>query len=541
MCRTAAVALSLLLVSLAPAGFVLADDAPTGPLDRAGREQWVRAALDQMDRANAVVLEPDAVAQQHARFERMLAPLVEGDPGWGKAVAEFEAELHLSQRAAIEHLTRQLRIQVYETFRRDRPEFDRRRDAMQSLTTAWTDAGSPAWEQHKLVDWLQTALVRSRRADGGALPPIPSFAAGPPVAVQIVQVEPPPPAATLAPAPPPAPTPAPTLESAPAPSVALPLPTLVEPPAPSDPVFRSPAAGQTPDRPTPIPAPRVTSPAPLTPPAPSARTEAAPAPAGQTTLSGPIGRTSHKPVAAPAAPTLPGVPSGSPSVLVLPVPPATAAEHKSQPVPVVRAPQPPAPPAAAAEPIDPKTPSPRTPRPEPPGGAAAPVRSNEPRPAPALAAPADVPEPDRPVDVSPNPAAPAPSSPRDRAKVNLRELAAQIAGNNLALEKLVVELEQRATWSPEGLESILDRATPLLSRKDDLKMFYDLLGADQREQVGQLNSGSEVISAIGARIARARVRAQQPDYPGGDAARQAQLRKLDALSKKLSKIVFGDL
>ncbi len=62
---------------------------------------------------------------------------------------------------ALERAARDYRIQVYETFHLDRPEYDLRRGEWEQIEQSWRNAGSPAAEQAKLVKWLTNATAQS--------------------------------------------------------------------------------------------------------------------------------------------------------------------------------------------------------------------------------------------------------------------------------------------------------------------------------------------------------------------------------------------
>ena len=56
----------------------------------------------------------------------------------------------------LEKAARDYRIQTYETFHKDRAEYDRRQAEAASVQKAWTDAGENDEEQPKLIDWLES-------------------------------------------------------------------------------------------------------------------------------------------------------------------------------------------------------------------------------------------------------------------------------------------------------------------------------------------------------------------------------------------------
>ena len=72
---------------------------------------------------------------------------------------------------------RGFRIQVYHTFHRTRPEFDRRRAAGEQALTAWKQAGGQAHQADALVEWYRQAKVASSPSAASELPPVPKFPA----------------------------------------------------------------------------------------------------------------------------------------------------------------------------------------------------------------------------------------------------------------------------------------------------------------------------------------------------------------------------
>jgi len=81
--------------------------------------------------------------------------------------------------ASVEDAARAFRIQVYQTFRLDRDEFDRRRAEWHRLEQAWIAAGKPDSEAHLLVNWLEEATEQSKSDSTGPLPELPKIAVTP--------------------------------------------------------------------------------------------------------------------------------------------------------------------------------------------------------------------------------------------------------------------------------------------------------------------------------------------------------------------------
>jgi hypothetical protein len=77
--------------------------------------------------------------------------------------------------AAVAAAARGMRIQIYETFREDRPEYDRRQQAWEQVKKAWDAAGSPAGEREKFIRWCVDVESHSRGDSIEAMPEAPKF------------------------------------------------------------------------------------------------------------------------------------------------------------------------------------------------------------------------------------------------------------------------------------------------------------------------------------------------------------------------------
>jgi hypothetical protein len=87
------------------------------------------------------------------------------------------AESASAGRSLLEDAARDYRIQVYETFRLDRPEFDRRRAEWRQLEQSWEAAGRLDREMPALLDWLAEATAQSQSDSIGELPEAPKIVA----------------------------------------------------------------------------------------------------------------------------------------------------------------------------------------------------------------------------------------------------------------------------------------------------------------------------------------------------------------------------
>jgi len=539
--------LGVLLVVPAGAGEPASGD-PLAPLEKMNtpaRQAWVETMLARLDEANRVVLAPEAVTKQHARFEQSLRGFVENRADWRAQVASFEEELVLSQRAAIEHLTRRYRLEAYQQFRNDRAGFEQCRLILERLMTAWRRSASPRAEQHKLIAWLDAATQRSVEGKLASLPPLPDFRAG---------------RAAVASAPPAA-----------LPEVDLGLPSVSRGPG-------VPLAGPRParwlaDRIGVTAGPELSRPAAFhTAPdveLPLAVHASSPRPNHVALIP------SFEPVgfAASLRPTM--VASSSRTTWRRPASVAVVTRPMSSLRPSVASRSASPSPASSGDPlafartrVDRLTMVStfgRTARPDNATtlGSGTPGRTTAGSAALARAgsAPADSYQTGRVASGSLSGDSLASFDPRRSSlgefpkknasgprlgesaaagAPNMDELAARIRGNNVALRKLAAQLYEDRRWDAKSLSAILDQLTPLVERKDDLKLVCELIPPQHRDRVGDLESGSDLISDLGTKIARARTQIEQGDFPGSSGERKAELDQLDRLSQKLASLVFTD-
>jgi hypothetical protein len=77
----------------------------------------------------------------------------------------------------LESAARAYRMQVYETFHLDRPEFDLRRAEWRRIEQSWQAAGKPDRDVPALLHWLADATTRSQVDSIGPLPEAPKIVA----------------------------------------------------------------------------------------------------------------------------------------------------------------------------------------------------------------------------------------------------------------------------------------------------------------------------------------------------------------------------
>lgn len=77
-----------------------------------------------------------------------------------------------NQELSVERAARQFRINVYDTYRNDRPTYDRLRATGDELLSKWEDAGHPIRHHDEVVGWYQNAWT-DESAVSMALPDLP--------------------------------------------------------------------------------------------------------------------------------------------------------------------------------------------------------------------------------------------------------------------------------------------------------------------------------------------------------------------------------
>ncbi len=123
-----------------------------------------------------------------------------------------------------------------------------------------------------------------------------------------------------------------------------------------------------------------------------------------------------------------------------------------------------------------------------------------------------------------------------RVRVNLGELAAQIAGNNLKLRTLEAELHEQGEWNAERLCPRIRRLEVLVIRQNDLQTFREMVTERDRALVGWLESPRGAISEAAARLFETRSRVSGPEFHGTEVQRYTELRKLRELSSRLAQL-----
>ena len=77
----------------------------------------------------------------------------------------------------VERIARSYRIQIYNVFRSERDEYNRRRASADEILDAWTAAGHDPDHRSLVIAWFRQAIVASEAGeDNASLPALPQFA-----------------------------------------------------------------------------------------------------------------------------------------------------------------------------------------------------------------------------------------------------------------------------------------------------------------------------------------------------------------------------
>jgi hypothetical protein len=399
------------------------------------------------------------------------------------------AELNERELSSLEAAARQYRVTVYQTYRLDRAEFDRRRAAVDQVHASWREAGGHPEDLSAVLGWLREATYSSQPEIRQPLPELPDFGRSRGAGSKTEQG-----------------------------------PVANEGIAPSDRqgsgrvTARSSAPGTnvpTLDRRAP-PAPKVNGyeiapPRQFAPPA-AVQNIIAPPPARQPA------NVSGGPAPAAAQPRI--------GRALLPAPWDVVTTAPSRPTADVGAA-----PRRGGEAGKLATP----PRVERPSRIASAAKDRE--RAVTAAAPAPL--------VPPRVALAKPSVARSVAKVgpalatsqlNVGELLARASGYEFGLRTIGSVLDDQASLDAAELAQLLGELEALVEQRGDLMLYEQLVSAAVQQRLVQaLDFPQTTVAALGSRIAAARERlAQQTDLSDGQ--RQVELQSLAALSKRLARL-----
>ena len=123
-----------------------------------------------------------------------------------------------------------------------------------------------------------------------------------------------------------------------------------------------------------------------------------------------------------------------------------------------------------------------------------------------------------------------------RSRWTFEGLAARIAGHNLSLRGLEAELDEKGPWDAARLAPMLDRLKILATRHNDLNLFREAVPESKRESLAKLQSPRSAVAQLGARIFEVRGNVTGQNFAGTEAQREAELQRLDELSRALAEL-----
>ncbi len=518
----------LILVFLLPMSAAAAPDsavdasAVLGRVVRLSPEQqqlWLREMEARLNRANHLVLSSTEAAQQEAIVHDSLREKI---VNWAK-LRDLIEQVDQREQTAIEQLARQYRIQLYGTFRRQRATLDQRRAQWDRVLAAWQAAGRPFAQQGQLITWLQQAIQRSTMGSIAQLPPVPEFHANPSGGQpadglgvrQLAEDMPSPVLPTDAPAP-----------------IRQPRATMID-----------------------VPRPYATRGVSVAGPRREVDTTSAEALAMRSGQVGyPVLGAVRGVIVAKAEPwheaAAPGLPSslapGGPSVARNSIDPAAAEWKQPTVLGETNTPAPSGRSLSTSRGVwapshgGARSPSPSTPlSPGRVGNPAAtgrlPLAGQHPEMANTESPTSRLPRvaPNRAVPNQRSPQAVTTLKPPVQVEVNLAELKAQIAGENLALRALEEKLDREGPWTADRIGPLLGQLELLVLRHKDLTVVKGLVPPEEQATCGRLESPKPAITQMATRIFRARTAVESDGYRGTAVQRLAELSRLDDFSKRL--------
>ena len=128
---------------------------------------------------------------------------------------------------------------------------------------------------------------------------------------------------------------------------------------------------------------------------------------------------------------------------------------------------------------------------------------------------------------------PAPVPAQPAVRINRTELAARIAGVNLALQTLEAELDRQQEWTAANLALLVEEVDILAQRYADAMLYYQMLSENERPLVGRPESPERLIAELVGIIGSVRSRVLGSDFTGSPPERLAELEALDAVARRL--------
>jgi hypothetical protein len=517
-------------------------------LEPAKQQEWLRHLKLRLDRATALSLPPAAAAKKKAQYEAQLTQKTISRDTLRELLRLADAR----EKTAIDVLTRQYRVQVYETFWTRQEEYKERQAVLDRGLEAWNASNKTPAQQEQMVAWLEAALKSAQPGAKDPPPADPKFdGSAPPKEGEPEPKEP---------------------EEKPATEKPKDGGTKPEPRKPTEKPVEKPKVETPAKEPRPKPADTSLLPGRAADPPTGPRR---PAKDDEPTEVGAGGTNRPIPAELPRggkkgdSPHLPERPEGGHRAGTVVAQMGTVPFFPSRREPLAAALVDPSLTAplplestsldelAGARPTVAYRPDARG-VPQPPlqlvavelaadasGGAVPPVVSPQ-RHTTANGRAYVGPLPDEPghglgresllslgslsdVQVSPEPLLPP-------VHVNVVNLKARIAGCNLTLRELEIELDEQRDWNATSLGPLLERLRDLRQQQNDLAAVRELMPETEQDRVGRCAPLKLAVAQLGRRIFEARTRAADPNSPGTPAARQAELNRLDALSRELAEL-----
>lgn len=144
-----------------------------------------------------------------------------------------------------------------------------------------------------------------------------------------------------------------------------------------------------------------------------------------------------------------------------------------------------------------------------------------------------------PVASSPRePVAALPGSSTAPTAVNVDELAARIHGYNFALAAVESALAEQKRWDARALEPVVTELRELRDIYQMLSQYRELIGQDQLPRLARLANLEYVIATVSGRISDARMRLVSSASAHATAEEQAELARLESISKQVATLAM---
>ncbi len=135
------------------------------------QQVWLRLVEQRYGWAVLITMKSDDAARERGRVAKILH---QKSVPWKELVALLR-QLDQREKAAVSHMVRVYRTQVYENFHKREKDLVDRQEAWYRIWSAWEKAGSQPEQQDLLMDWLAAAIKASSKNSLGPLPGDPKF------------------------------------------------------------------------------------------------------------------------------------------------------------------------------------------------------------------------------------------------------------------------------------------------------------------------------------------------------------------------------